>query len=142
MSITPEQIKILQSICSGKFQDREERLEFISDFFGIEVRSIKELTKPEADELIYYFNTGKMPDNASYAVFDKYNTKHKRILGVCHTLGWVCEDNPGLVDLHRLGSWIRSRKCPVKGKSLREMTSAELSKVIHALDNISIKQFS
>lgn len=134
-TITTEQTRQLQSICAGKFRDREERLEALSDMVGIELSSIKDLNKLQADELIYFFNTGKMANHANWAIFDRYNTQHKAILSLCHQLGWVQDEKPEFVDLHRLGGWLKSDRSPVK-MPLKEMNKAQLSKIISALQNI------
>lgn len=139
-AITTNQVIQLQSICNGKFHNREERLEALSEISGIELKSVKDLNTIQADDLIYFFNTGKTPDNSSWAIFDNNNTKHRRILAICHTLGWVQEDKPQFVDLHRLGGWLKSNRSPVQ-KPLKQMTSPELSKIITALDNITSKQY-
>ncbi|KMQ70335.1 MULTISPECIES: hypothetical protein [Chryseobacterium] len=134
-TITKPQIQQLQTICSGKFRNREERLEAISEMMGVEVNSITELNRLQADELIYFFNTGKTLDHSSWALFDKYNTQHKTVLSLCHQLGWVQEANPHFVDLQRLGGWLKSDRSPVK-LPLKEMNRTELSKIIFALQNI------
>lgn len=139
-TITKDQVIQLQSICSGKFHNREERLEALSEISGFELKSVKDLNQVQAADLIYFFNTGKSPDNSSWAIFDKNNTKHRRILAICHTLGWVQEDKPHFVDLHRLGGWLKSNRSPVQ-KPLKQMTSPELSKIIKALESITQKQY-
>lgn len=133
MNASKEQIKRLQSSCSGKFRDREERLDAVSEILGFEITSFNNLTSVQADDLIRFFNTGKLPDNSSWGMFYKNNSKHNRILSACHTLGWVEES--GYVDLNRLGGWLKSNRSPVQ-KPLKEMESHELSKIIKALDGI------
>lgn len=134
-TITANQITQLQTICSGKFRSREERLEAISEMVGVEVTSIKDLNRLQADELIYFFNTGKSMDHSSWAMFDRNNSQHKTVLSLCHQLGWVQENNPQFVDLQRLGGWLKSDRSPVKSP-LKDMSKAELSKIIFALQNI------
>lgn len=134
MEIQTQQIKQLQTICSGKFSDREERLNTLSDLVGFEIQSVKDLNSVQADDLIHFFNTGKEPDNSSWGRFDNHNSKHKAVLSRCHTLGWIDEET-GFVDLHRLGGWLKSNRSPVP-KPLREMESFEISKIIKALDNM------
>lgn len=134
-TITQKQISQLQTICSGKFKDREERLETISEMVGDHIESIKDLSQLQADELIHFFNTGKAIDHTAWGFFDMRNGQHKAVLSLCHTLGWVKEDNPNFVDLHRLGGFLKSDKSPVKSP-LKEMTTAECSKVIFALQKI------
>lgn len=135
-TITKPQIQQLQTICSGKFRSREERLEALSEMMGVELNSITELNRQQADELIYFFNTGKTLDHSSWAMFDKHNSQHKTVLSLCHQLGWVQEDKPQFVDLQRLGGWLKSDRSPVK-QPLKEMDRAQLSKIIFALQNIT-----
>ena len=134
-TITTSQIQQLQTICSGKFRSREERLEALSEMVGVELHSVKDLNQLQADELIYFFNTGRSLNHSVWGIFDKNNTQHKTVLSHCHTLGWVQEDNPQFVDLHRLGGWLKSDRSPVK-KPLKEMSKTEVSKIIFALGNI------
>ncbi|SEG38842.1 hypothetical protein SAMN05421847_2159 [Halpernia humi] len=139
-SISKSQIQQLQTICSGKFRSREERLEALSEMTGVELTSIKELNRLQADELIYFFNTGKIIDHSAWALFDRNNTQHKTILSLCHQLGWVQEEKPQFVDLHRLGGWLKSDKSPVK-MPLKEMERPQLSKIISALQIIIKKSY-
>lgn len=141
MTITKQQIFQLQTICSGKFRDREERLEALSEMVGVHLESIKDLNELQASELIYFFNTGKPLDHTSWGFFDKRNTQHKTVLSLCHTLGWVQEDNPQFVDLHRLGGFLKSDRSPVK-MPLKEMTTAQCSKIIFALQQIINSKFN
>ena len=135
MQITAQQTRQLQTICSKRFPDREERLEFLSQFCGEEITTAKDLTERQAHEVIRYLNTGKEPDNSFYALFDKENGQHKAVLSRAHLLGWVQADKPHLVDLKTLGTWLISNKCPVQ-KPLMKMTKQEVSKVIYALEQI------
>ncbi|MGQ3644824.1 hypothetical protein [Ornithobacterium rhinotracheale] len=134
-SITPQQLKQLQTICSKRFPDREERLNFISEFTGFVVKSSKDLTERQAYELIRYLNTGKEPNNSFYAMFSKANSQHKAILSLAHQMGWVQHGKPQFVDLNKLGTWIISKRCPVN-KPLSQMTKQELSKVIYVLNQL------
>ncbi|QDP85219.1 hypothetical protein FNJ88_06430 [Chryseobacterium sp. SNU WT5] len=140
-TITKPQIQQLQTICAGKFRSREERLECLSDMMGVEVLSVKDLNQTQADELIYFFNTGKTLDHSSWALFDRNNTQHKTILSLCHQLGWVQEENPQFADLHRLGGWLKSDKSPVK-MQLKEMNKIQLSKIIFAIQNMLKSNFN
>lgn len=140
-TITQKQISQLQTICSGKFSSREERLEAISEMVGYHIDSVKDLSSLHADELIYFFNTGKSIDHSSWAFFDKRNSQHKTVLSLCHQLGWVQEDKPEFVDLHRLGGFLKSDRCPVK-IPLKEMTPAQCSKLIYVLQNITKSKYN
>jgi hypothetical protein len=134
-TITPEQIKTIQTFCSGKFKSREERLEAIGDLVGSEIDSVKDLTSIQADDLIYFFKTGNIAEHSTWAFYDYYNTQHKAILSLCYQNGWVQKDNPNRIDLERLGGWLKSAKSPVK-KPLKEMDKKELSKIITAMQNM------
>lgn len=139
MEATAQQIIRLQSACAGKFRDREERLEATSEIIGFEIGSFKDLNHVQAEDLIRFFNTGKLPNNSSWARFDRNNSKHKAILSRCHSLGWV-DENTGWVDLNRLGGWLKSNRSPVQ-RPLIEMEPKELSKTIKALDGIIKKKY-
>ena len=135
--ITPDQIKIIQTILNKRFSDRQERLEFLSDFFGMEIKSTKDLSEKQAFQLIRYLKEGKTIDNAFFARFDAQNPQHRALLARCHELGWVSVAPTGKVlpDLNKLGSWLISKRSPVK-KSLQEMSHKEVSKVIYAIENM------
>lgn len=139
MNATTLQIKKLQSACSGKFDDREERLEAVSELLGFQLTSFKELSSLQADELLQFFNTGRMPDSSNWAKFDKHNSQHRTILSRAYTLGWVNRET-GYADLNRLGGWLKSNRSPVQ-KPLKEMSRIELSKVIAALENMIKKRY-
>lgn len=140
MSITPNQNRMLHSLCALKFRSREERLEAVSEILGIEVNSFTSLEYRQAEELISFFLRGTLPNNVNWASFDKHNSKHRAILSRCHTLGWKSESNPNYVDLHRLGGWLKSIRSPVR-KPLKEMNSGELSKVIAGMDSMIKKEY-
>ena len=139
-TINSTQIQIIQTICSGKFSSRDERLEFFSEFFFREIGSVKELSKNEADDVITFFQTGRVADNTSYALFDKNNPRHMKILSLAKELDWI-EPKTGYADLQHLGGWIKSARCPVQGKKLKEMNYEDISKVIKALQQMILKKW-
>ena len=138
--IEPRQIQQIQTICSKRYSDREARLEFFESFFGQEIKSTKDLTKRQADNLIYYLNTGNEPEYRSWAFFKKGDTRHGKILGLAKEYDWI-DNSTGWADLNKLGKWIASGLCPVKGKSLLEMNNDEISKVIYALQQMVLKKW-
>lgn len=135
--ITAQQLKIIQTILHQRYSDRRERLEFLSEFFTMEINSTKELTQKQAFELIRYLKEGKAISNDFFARFDANNPQHRTLLARCHELGWVCAAPTGkiLPDLNKLGSWLISKRSPVK-KALLDMSHKEISKVIFALENM------
>ena len=136
--INSKQIQIIQSICSGKFSNRDERLEFFERFFGQEIKTTKDLSKRQADDLIYYLNTDKHPGYKSWAWVDYNNATHRKIVGIVQEYGWQTEK--GYFDSEKLGAWINSKYCPVKGKAIMEMSKIELEKVIKALQQMVLKK--
>ncbi|MFJ1424963.1 hypothetical protein ACILD6_00145 [Capnocytophaga canimorsus] len=133
--ITTSQVKTIQTLLNKRFSERQERLDFLSDFFGIEIKSTKDLTEKQAFQLIRFLKEGKTIDNAFFARFDTQNPQHRALLARCHELGWVQEENPNFVDLNRLGGWLISKRSPVK-KALQDMSHKEVSKVIYAIENM------
>lgn len=79
----------------------------------------------------------------NWAFFNKNNGKHLYILSLCRQLNWQTPDEKygKVVDLNRLSEWLKSDKSPAK-KPLQKMKSAELSKVITALENIIKWEYS
>ena len=134
--ISKRQIKILQNLLGKRFNGREERIAFLSDFAQRELSSSKELTEDEAFEVLDWLKYNYSKE----AYFDSHSTQHLSLLAKCHELGWVREDNPKIPDLGRLGKWLLSKRCPVQ-KPLKEMTTKEVSKVIGALEKIIKKRY-
>ena len=122
--IKPHQIRILQTLLSKRFSDREARLHFVCSFIGRELPSTKNLTEAEffaiAEHLGYHFEM--------HAYLDAQNKQHLKLLALCHELGWRDEANPKYADIARLGKWFCSSKNPFK-KSLHRLTPTEVSKV-------------
>lgn len=139
MEATKTQIRRLQSACSGKFNDREERLDAVSDLLGFRIQSFSDLNSLQADDLLRFFNTGELPDNSAWARFDNSNPQHRTILSRCYTLDWR-DAATGYVDLNRLGGWLKSDRSPVR-KTLKEMNKPELSKIISALESMIVKRY-
>nr|DAU24374.1 MAG TPA: Protein of unknown function (DUF1018) [Caudoviricetes sp.] len=123
-TIKPHQIRILQTLLSKHFSDRETRLHFVCSFIGRELPSTKNLTEDEfftlAEYLGYKFEM--------HAFFDAQNKQHAKLLSLCHELGWRNTANPKYADIKRLGKWFCSSKNPFK-KSLHRLTPTEVSKV-------------
>ena len=123
-TIKPHQIRILQTLLSKRFSDRETRLHFVCSFIGRELPSTKNLTEDEfftlAEYLGYKFEM--------HAFFDAQNKQHAKLLSLCHELGWRNTANPKYADIARLGKWFCSSKNPFK-KSLHRLTPTEVSKV-------------
>ncbi len=140
--IEKPQIKRIQTAMSSHFSSRDERLCFISEFFDREVNSTKELSKVEADELLYFLNTGKTK-NYEWGHFDSQNTQHRAILSLCRQAQWVVphEKWGEVPDLMRLSNFLKSAKCPVN-KPLLKMNKQELSKVITAFEGIVNHQYN
>ncbi len=135
--ITTAQLKTIQTLLGKRFTDREERLEFLSEFFAMEIKSTKDLTEKQAFQLIRFLKEGKTIDNAFFARFDSENKQHLTILARCYELGWVVTTESGkqVIDLDRLGGFLISKKSPVK-KALLDMSSKEISRIIYVLEKI------
>ena len=123
-TIKPHQIRILQTLLSKRFSDRETRLHFVCSFIGRELPSTKNLTEDEffalAQHLGYHFEM--------HAYFDAQNKQHLKLLALCHELGWRDKANPKYADIKRLGKWFCSSKNPFK-KPLQNLTPSEVGKV-------------
>ena len=135
-TIKPHQIRILQTLLSKRFSDRETRLHFVCSFIGRELPSTKNLTEDEffnlAEHLGYKFEI--------HAFFDAQNKQHAKLLSLCHELGWRNTANPKYADITRLGKWFCSSKNPFK-KSLQYLTPQEVGKVNNIFEKMLIQRY-
>jgi hypothetical protein len=140
--IEKKQIQQIQCSFANHKVDRDERLQFMSDFFNREIESTKELTFIEADELIYFQRTGEKT-KANWGFFDKNNKQHIKLLSQLRTAQWTVDNGKygHVADLERLSDFLKSAKSPVN-KPLKKMNAAEVSKVIFAFDGIIKSTFN
>ena len=135
-AIKPHQIRILQTLLSKRFSDRETRLHFVCSFIGRELPSTKSLTEDEfftlAEYLGYKFEM--------HAFFDAQNKQHLKLLSLCYELGWRNTANPKYADITRLGKWFCSSKNPFK-KSLQHLTPQEVGKVNNIFEKMLIQRY-
>lgn len=102
--------------------------------------STTELTHAEANQLIVSLG-GKPLLYDNWAWFDKTNAKHSYVLSLCIQYSWSVKGGGGglIADLGRLSEWLKHRS-PVK-KPLKKMDGLELSRVIKALEQMTLKKF-
>lgn len=96
----------------------------------------KDLTATEAGQLLRSLCT-------NWAVFDRKNFQHGRLLSTMHQLKWT-KPHPrhGTVpDMARLSGFLKSHRSPV-AKPLQNMTSAELTKLINCLESMLGKKYA
>jgi len=139
MQATADQIKIIQTIMPTR-DIKEEWVQWATE--DVTKISCKDLTFDQANKILVQ-NKCAAHKPLFYAKFDKKNKRHKYLLSVCITYGWfVLSGKFGrIADLDKLNEWMLSALCPVR-KPLMKMTGDELSKVIAALENMSLKQNS
>lgn len=142
MKILPEQIKIIHAVLPGEIKmDPDAKKSLVYSFTGDSAKlSTKDLSFTQANEMIIAFG-GKAVMYDNWALFDKDNAQHMRLMSVVQELGWtVFNQKMGreLPDLPRLSEWLKSVKSPVK-KKLKEMHTTEVSKVIFAIERMIIK---
>jgi prolyl-tRNA synthetase len=133
MKIKAKDIQVLQIELGKKFDTRDEKLDFLSQFVGCDIKTSKDLTQYQAIDIIHFLKTGKQPNNTNWAYFDKNNTQHMNVLSQCITYGWSeVKKGKVIADLNRLGGWLKSFRSPVQ-KPLLEMETTELTTTINAL---------
>ena len=134
--IKPHQIRILQTLLSKRFREREARLHFVCSFIGRELPSTKNLTEDEffalAQHLGYKFEM--------HAYFNTQNKQHAKLLSLCHELGWCDKANTKYADITRLGNWFCSSKNPFK-KSLQYLTPQEVGKVNNIFQKMNEQRY-
>ena len=139
MQATAAQIKIIQTIMPTR-DIKEEWVQWATE--DVTKISCKDLTFDQANKILVQ-NKCTPHKPLFYAKFDKENPRHKYLLSVVIEYGWFKRSGKygRIADLDKLNEWMHSAKCPVK-KPLMKMTADELSKVITALANMSLKQNS
>jgi hypothetical protein len=138
MVIDKKQIQQIQTIMHKRFADRDERLDFISMEVARPIKTTKDLSSVEADELIYYLNTGKRQP-ANWAFFDKtkFVKQRKYLFSLLHQAQWVTKGERfhEVPDLVRLSNFIKSPKSPVQ-KPLKQWNTNEWQKMIFVFEKI------
>ncbi len=133
MVIDKKQIIRIQSAMSSRCSSRDERLDFMSGFFSREIESTKDLTSVEADDFIYFLNTGKVSNN-NWAYFDKskFTSERKLLWSYLYQAQWtVSNDRHGEVpDLERLSAFIKSKNSPVN-KPLKLWKKQDWEKILY-----------
>lgn len=85
----------------------------------------------------------KYPQDARWGMFDSKKLSHRQILSLVRQLQWTVPNERWgeVADMSgRFANWLKT-KSPVK-KPLMDMSDAEVSKIIVALENVSISTFS
>ena len=136
--IQKKQITQIQCAFAVQKVDRDERLFRMSEFFKKEITSTKELSSIEADELIYFLNTGNKTAG-NWAFFDDkqgFASQRKYLWSLCHQANWETYINNAVqVDTVRLSNFIKSAKSPVK-KPLKEWKREDWKKMIFVFEKI------
>ena len=132
--VTPEQIKMIHTLLRDEIkQDKDLKASLIVQFTEDENKtSTKDLTFVQANDLIYFLQTGKVPTNEAWATFDAKVRQHRYILSLCHQLDWVQKENPKYVDLNHLGAWLK--KYGYLHKPLKAYKYLQLPKLIRQLE--------
>lgn len=104
--------------------------------------SLSDLSFGDANALIEKLG-GKPSVDYEWAHFDKFNKQHSYVLSLCVQAGWTTmHPRYGYVaDLRRLSDFLKSERSPVQ-KPLRSMTKAEVSRIIYALERVTIHKNS
>ena len=139
MKATTKQIQAIFAVLPDTYRkDKEQREGLIYQFTNDwQKTSTKDLTYNQANELIIKFG-GKISNYDHWGKFDYKKNSHKLILSLLNQLGWQTYNTKyrGLVaDMQRFSEWLKSSKSPVK-KPLQKMNTAEVSKIIVALENM------
>lgn len=138
MEITKKQLQQIQTIMSSRFADRDERLDIISAYFDKEITSTKELSSVEADNFIYFLNTG-IKGETNWAFFDKdaFVSERKLLWSYLYQAQWTKphETLNEVPDLQRLSDFLKSKKSPIN-KPLKQFTKYDWSKLLQAFRNI------
>lgn len=123
--------------------NKEAKSTAVSSISKGRTESTSKLYQWEADLLIKSLkgktNTKPTP---KHLTFDLSNSKHRYILSLCRQLDWLTpnERHPSgyIANMQKLHQWLMSKRSPIK-KPLCDIPHKDLSKVIHALEQILVK---
>ena len=138
MSITSNQIQVIQIKMKDQFSSREERLHFVSTFLNRKVATTKDLTSIEAIELIHYLDTGDYKkSNWGYFDKDKFPSERKLLWSYLHQCDWTVENTThgNVPDTERLSDFLKSNKSPVN-KPLKSFDKNDWEKVLLVFEMI------
>ena len=135
---TPAQVKYILGLCQHNEDVKEQAVLSISNG---RTTHITDLRYHEACNLIERLKGQKKSHKTPrYLQFDLGRSQHRKILSTLKQLGWTApnEKYGKVANMQQFYNWCMSDKSPVK-KCLMDMLPQELSKVIHALEQMLIK---
>lgn len=147
MKITKPQIKRIHAMLPESIKnDPEAKAELIQQFSAKGCTSTKELSVEEAKYLIGYLEQSNevhprfgAPANGSANLKGKQQTMRRKILSICHELGWYQEGTTTL-DYDRLG-----RFCEKYGNAhkrhLNDHSYQELVKLVTQFEQLLEKEY-
>lgn len=138
MSAGIKKWQVIRIQTSMKQHDREERLHIISEVIGREIKTVKGLSKIEANNVLHYLVKGQVvSDNWAFFDKDKFVSERKLLWSYLYQAQWTTphEIKNEVPDLERLSNFLKSSKSPVN-KPLKEWNKTEWSKILQAFRNI------
>jgi hypothetical protein len=137
LPITAFQIKEIRKNCNYQEDIKQEWVQWVT---GDSSRtSLKSITQSQAIRIMQQ-QTGTEPQEVNWGLFDNSNSQHRRIQANLRTADIVVKNERWGEVADMLGwfnRFLKSEKSPVK-KPLKKMTPQEVSKIIKALDGVTI----
>lgn len=132
MQATKEQKQLIHI----KAPTRDIKEEFVQWATGdVKCISCDDLNFEQANRILE--KLGVRPFKASWAKFDKNNSKHRRILSMMYQAGWtVYENGREVPDLNCLNDWLHSSKCPINKPLMMMDDVHEMPRLIKAFSGI------
>lgn len=139
-TITPFQIKRIMANCHYQVDTKNEYVQWVTG--DVNRTSLKSITQDQAVKIIRT-QEGSTPINEpveNWGKFQSANAQHKYIMSVLRTANIVVK-NERWGEVADMAGWfsrfLQSKRSPVK-KPLLDMTPQEVSKVIVALEGVSL----
>lgn len=136
---TKQQKKIIHTVVPRDI--KEEYVQWATE--DVAKTSTNDLTFDQANMILEKFKC--TPHKLGFlATFDKDNARHRFLLSLCIQYGWKKKlpKYGWVANTDKLNEWMHSTLCPVPNVALMKMTPDQLSKVIAALENMTLKKFS
>ena len=135
--ITPNQLRAVQATMTKVAPDREDRLELLSEMFGRDIESTRDLSWGEAALILSKFGGTQLAE-----VNNKKRRLRSTIYHLSMRIGWLNKDYPDhgdadekAINMAKVDQWLQSHGA-VK-KPVMEMSVVELGKVVGQMKAIA-----
>ena len=138
LPITSWQVKRIMQNCAYQVDTKNEWVQWATA--DVNRTSLKSLTQAQARKIILAQQGGTLINEDNWGLFDTNNQQHRVIMSLLRTANIVVKNEKWGEIADMLGwfdRFLKSKKSPVQ-KPLKAMTKGEVSKIIVALEGVTV----